>query len=69
MVGSEYVTGRISRDGMPAGEAHAVLAEAGRGAAPFTAECGQQVEVADGAFPPQDIGVCPACSRVTGLAV
>jgi hypothetical protein len=72
MVSSEYVTGRHSKDGEPAGEAHAVIAEAASGGGPFTAECGTTVEVADGPFPPEASGApgtCPACARVTGLAV
>jgi hypothetical protein len=72
MVTSEYVTGRTSRDGAAVGEAHAVLSEAAAGSGPFTAECGARVDVAEGTFPPEGPdapGPCPACSRVTGLAV
>jgi hypothetical protein len=72
MVSSEYVTGRAGRDGAPVGEAHAVLAEAASGDGPYTAECGTQVEVTEGAFPPEGSdapGACPACARVTGLSV
>ena len=69
---SEYVTGRRSHDGAAVGEAHAVLLEASRGDGPFRAECGEQVEVTEGPWPPDGpdaAGPCPACSRVTGLDV
>jgi hypothetical protein len=72
MVESVYVTGRTSRDGEAVGEAHAVLAEAASGSGPFTAECGKQVDVAEGTFPPEGADApapCPACARVTGLSV
>jgi hypothetical protein len=69
MVSSEYVTGRKSQDGAAVGEAHAVIAEAASGWGPFTAECGTQVDVADGTFPPEGAGACAACARVTSLSV
>jgi hypothetical protein len=72
MVSSEYVTGRNSQDGGAVGEAHAVIVEAASGSGPVTAECGTQVQVTEGRFPPEGPdapGACPACARVTGLSV
>ena len=66
---SEYVIGRrVGVEGRPVGERHAVIAAAVRKGAPFRAECGAQVDVIDGEWPPEgaDEHACPVCSRDTG---
>ena len=66
---SEYVVGRrAGADGSPVGERHAVVAAAARKGPPFRAECGVQVTVVDGDWPPdgsEERG-CPVCARDTG---
>ena len=69
MSDSEYMIGRrVGVEGRPVGERHAVIAAAVRKGAPFRAECGAQVDVIDGEWPPEgaDEHACPVCSRDTG---
>ena len=69
MSDSEYVIGRRAGvAGRPVGERHAVIAAGVRKGAPFRAECGAQVDVIDGEWPPEgaDEHACPVCSRDTG---
>ena len=71
MTSNAYVIGRrAGPDGQPVGERHAVLAAVARGAAPFRAECGKQVDVVVGDWPPHggaEEHACPVCARDTGL--
>ena len=70
MSSSEYVIGRrAGADGRPVGEGHAVLARATAKEAPYRAECGAEVTVVVGDWPPPDgpeEHACPVCSRDTG---
>lgn len=69
MSGSEYVIGRrAGADGQPVGERHAVVAVATRKEGPFRAECGAQVSVVVGDWPPEgaEEHACPVCCRDTG---
>ncbi len=70
MQSSEYVVGRLTEGGEPAGEAHAVAVEAARGSTSgFRAECGKQMDVVRGGSWPSEAdagGRCPVCSRLTG---
>ncbi len=61
------VARRQGADGQPVGERHAVIAAATRKAGPFRAECGAQVHVVVGAWPPEgaDEHACPVCYRDT----
>ncbi|WP_141137616.1 hypothetical protein [Blastococcus mobilis] len=68
MSGSDYVIGRRAGvDGQPVGARHAVVAAATRKAAPFRAECGAEVDVVDGDWPPEaaEEHACPICYRDT----
>jgi hypothetical protein len=71
MASSEYVIGRrAGADGQPVGERHAVVAIATRKSGPFRAECGRQVDVVVGDWPPEggaEEHACPVCSRDTGM--
>jgi hypothetical protein len=70
MTGSEYVIGRrTGANGDPAGERHAVIAVATRKDAPYRAECGAQVDVVVGNWPPEGVEehACPVCCRDTGV--
>ena len=66
----EYVLGRLTEGGEPAGEAHAVAIEAARGTDGFRAECGKQMDVIrGGSWPPSETDVsgwCPVCSQLIG---
>jgi hypothetical protein len=65
---SNFVVGRRQgADGQPVGERHAVIAAATKKAAPFRAECGAQVDVVVGDWPPEgaDEHACPVCYRDT----
>ncbi len=70
MSNSEYVIGRrAGANGQPVGEGHAVLAVATRKDGPYRAECGAQVTVVVGDWPPSDgpeEHACPVCCRDTG---
>jgi hypothetical protein len=71
MRGIEYVVGRLTEDGEPVGQAHAVLSEVARGGTGgFRAECGKQMHVIRGGpWPPTEAdagGPCPVCNRLTG---
>ncbi|MCU1603666.1 MAG: hypothetical protein JWP46_131 [Modestobacter sp.] len=70
MANSGYVIGRrTGGDGQPVGERHAVVAAATRKGGPFRAECGRQVDVVVGDWPPEggaEEHACPVCSRDTG---
>jgi hypothetical protein len=69
MSDSEYVIGRrAGADGRPVGERHAVIAAAAQKEGPFRAECGVEVDVIVGDWPPEgaDEHACPVCSRDTG---
>ncbi|MFP5371272.1 MAG: hypothetical protein ACLGI3_11065, partial [Actinomycetes bacterium] len=66
---SDYVIGRrAGADGRPSGERHAVVAAATRKEPPFRAECGAEVDVVDGDWPPEggEEHACPVCVRDTG---
>jgi hypothetical protein len=71
MANSEYVIGRrAGDDGRPVGQRHAVVATAARTGGPFRAECGRQVDVVVGEWPPEggaEEHACPVCSRDTGM--
>jgi hypothetical protein len=66
---SEYVIGRrAGADGRPVGEGHAVVAVATRKEGPFRAECGAQVSLVVGDWPPEggaEGHACPVCCRDT----
>lgn len=71
MANSEYVIGRrAGAEGQPVGERHAVVATATRKSSPFRAECGNQVDLVVGDWPPEDGAeehACPVCSRDTAM--
>jgi hypothetical protein len=62
-----FIGRRAGADGQPVGQQHAVMGASARNGGPLRAECGAQVDVVVGDWPPENAEehACPVCYRDT----